>query len=60
MQEESQEIANNVSPEEVRKAIAEYANLEYIEKDKEKPLKLVEQLDWSLFLSHKNDVALVK
>ena len=61
-QEESHETATNVSPEEVRKVIAEYkkANLEYIEKDKEKLLKLVEQLDWSLVSFSQNDVALVR
>ena len=61
-QEESHETATSVSPEEVRKVIAEYkkANLEYIEKDKEKLLKLVEQLDWSLVSFSQNDVALVR
>ena len=61
-QEGSNKTTTSVSSEEVRKVIAEYkkANLEYIEKDKEKLLKLVEQLDWSLVSFSQNDVALLR
>ena len=61
-QEESHETTTSVSPEEVRKVIAEYkkAQIDFMRKDEEHFLNLVNQIDWNLVSFSQNDVALVR
>ena len=57
-QEESHETATSVSPEEVRKVIAEYkkARIDFMRKDEEHFLNLVNQIDWSVLSFSQNDI----
>ena len=61
-QEESHETTTSVTPEEVKKVIAEYkqAEIDFMRKDEEHFLNLVNQIDWSLVSFSQNDVALVR
>ena len=61
-QEESHETTTSVTPEEVKKVIAEYkkAWIDFMRKDEEHFLNLVNQIDWSLVSFSQNDVALVR
>ena len=61
-QEESHETTTSVSPEEVKKVIAEYkkAQIDFMRKDEEHFLNLVNQIDWNLVSFSQNDVALVR
>ena len=57
-QEESHETTTSVSPEEVRKVIAEYkkARIDFMRKDEEHFLNLVNQIDWSVLSFSQNDI----
>ncbi|CAM1670605.1 N-acetylmuramoyl-L-alanine amidase family protein [Streptococcus mitis] len=61
-QEESHETTTSVTPEEVKKVIAEYkkAQIDFMRKDEEHFLNLVNQIDWNLVSFSQNDVALVR
>lgn len=61
-QEESHETTTSVTPEEVKKVISEYkkARIDFMRKDEEHFLNLVNQIDWSLVSFSQNDVALVR
>ena len=57
-QEESHETTTSVSPEEVKKVIAEYkkAQIDFMKKDEEHFLNLVKQIDWSVLSFSQNDI----
>ena len=57
-QEESHETTTSVSPEEVKKVIAEYkqAEINFRRKDEEHFLNLVKQIDWSVLSFSQNDI----
>ena len=57
-QEESYETTTSVTPEEVKKVIAEYkkAQIDFMRKDEEHFLNLVKQIDWSVLSFSQNDI----
>lgn len=57
-QEESHETTASVSTEEVKKVIAEYkkAQIDFMRKDEEHFLNLVNQIDWSVLSFSQNDI----
>lgn len=57
-QEESHETTTSVSPEDVKKVISEYkkAQIDFMRKDEEHFLNLVNQIDWSVLSFSQNDI----
>ena len=57
-QEESHEMSTSVSPEDVKKVIAEYKKeqIDFMRKDEEHFLNLVNQIDWSVLSFSQNDI----
>ena len=57
-QEESHETATSTTQEEIKKVIAEYkkAQIDFMKKDEEHFLNLVNQIDWSVLSFSQNDI----